>query len=117
VSNQTVFGLYIKREFLYDDETGRLAQWQYTVEGGKRQYLPFSPRAWREAKLDPATEVQKVEMVLQSDLSKYEEPLKSREVIVTPEDQSTTVTPLPTVHDEDYFSRKTKGSGRMFEMV
>jgi hypothetical protein len=117
VSNQTVFGAYVKREFLYDEATERLAPRPSAVEGGKRRYLPFSPKAWREAKLDPTTEVGKVETILESDSSEYEEPPESREVIVTPEDQSTTVAPLVTVNDEDNFSRKTKRSGRMFEMV
>jgi hypothetical protein len=116
VSNSTVFGSYLKREFLYDETTEQLAPWPSTVEGGKRRYLPFSPRAWKEAKLDPATGTSQEETLLESDSSAYEEPLESREVLVTPEDQFVT-TPLSTANDEDYFSRKTKRSGKMFEMA
>jgi hypothetical protein len=107
VSDPTIFGSYLKREFLYDEETGQLSPWPSTVEDGRRRYLPYSPRAWRQAKLEPVTETDQVEPILESGLTEDEETPESREVIVTPEDQSVTATPLPSANDQDYSENRT----------
>ena len=70
----------------------------HTVEGGRRRYLPFSPRAWREANPEFSTATDQVETILESNLdsSEYEEVSEVGEVTITPIDQSTVPTPLPS---------------------
>jgi len=68
MSNPAVFGAYVKREFLSDETTGNLAPWLTTVEGRRRRYSPFSPRAWKETKLEPYGSTGKEGAILESDL-------------------------------------------------
>jgi len=76
------------------------------VENRREKYLPFSPRAWREANLEVSNSRNKGEVLLESDSvdsSEYDDTLESERITVTPEARSKDNTPKPW-KGQDYFA-------------